>query len=103
MWENTKLVTGIDRANCATCAGHYWDNEGNKLPCFHITISYPDKIPSGFPFAEDRVCWTPDFWQSSFADSYVDEDGNEIPEVYTAFHAAIDRAMELDEQEHGKG
>ena len=88
--ETLKAATGIDCANCETCAHLGTDGDGGLnswLVCEkegHERYQYLKP----FPFRTEQRCWEPCFWSSKFSD-LIDGSYSSVQTACKEFNHAI--------------
>lgn len=89
-----KALTGIDCANCSTCA-HLGSESDGGFPEYSMSWPVCREHPhyenlKSFPFKKEMKCWWPDFWQSKFAEEIRTGEQEEVMGLIGKFRAAIE-------------
>lgn len=91
-----KIATGIETANCSSCAYLGRESDGGE-PEYSVSWPVCEKFPryeylKSFPFKKEMACWHPDFWDSKFANEIRTADNEEVNELCDRFRAAVEEA-----------
>ena len=81
-------ATGIDTADCSTCAHKSTDDDGSEYSCesWDICTKYEafNNLTS-FPFKKRRGCWVPEFWVSKFPNLIKIGESEEVSNAISEF------------------
>lgn len=89
MHELLKERTGIETANCETCA--YITDVGDEYT--YLICGKIERMGNlkSFPFKKEMECWHPEFWVSKFTEMIKNGTHEEAEKASKAFAKAVDR------------
>lgn len=78
--ELLKKITGIEHANCFTCAhlGSYSEGDFGEHSWLECDKHLARSNLKSFPFKKEMPCWEPEFWHSKFAGGDYEDFKNAI-------------------------
>lgn len=93
-----KQASGIECANCLTCAHKGQDSDGGEAE-YAISWDTCEKHPhytnlKSFPFSGEQECWKPEFWHSKFATQIKTGEHEELMGLVDKFVEAVKTAKE---------
>jgi hypothetical protein len=89
MHESLKQAVGISCANCKTCTyldgdSDEYDYNVTRFVCANPSRKRVSNLTT-FPFKSEQKCWSPDFWQSVYADKIKTGEDEEVDYLYSCF------------------